>query len=175
MEVFANTQWYAVHTRSRHERKVRDELLRREFEVFFPEYRAWSRRTDRRKEILRALFSGYLFVRTEMLPKQRLDILKTPSVVRIVGTGYKPVPVPEHQVNSIRLLLQLSPDAGPHALVEKGQLVQVMEGPLRGVVGVVESSPQKKKIVVSVDLLGRAVSATLDTDAVSPYLDGNGA
>ncbi len=57
---------------------------------------------------------------------------------------------------------------GPTA--EKGQLVLVMEGPLRGVIGVVEAT-QKRKIVVSIELVGRAVSATLDADAVAPYLD----
>jgi transcription antitermination factor NusG len=45
-----------------------------------------------------------------------------------------------------------------------------MEGPLRGVIGVVEAT-QKRKIVVSIELVGRAVSATLDADAVAPYLD----
>jgi transcription antitermination factor NusG len=44
-----------------------------------------------------------------------------------------------------------------------------MEGPLRGVIGVVEAT-QKRKIVVSIELVGRAVSATLDADAVAPYL-----
>lgn len=166
-------RWYAVQTRSRHERKVRDELSGQSFEVFLPEYHTWSRRRDRRKQILKALFPGYLFVRAALAAEKRISVLQTPSVVRIVGVGYRPKAVPDHEVESIRLLLQGASDAGPHSRMQRGQLVQVMDGPMRGVVGVVESLRGKKKIVVAVELLGRAVSATVDTEALSPYLDGN--
>jgi transcription antitermination factor NusG len=164
-------RWYAVHTRSRHERKVRDELAKLEREVFLPEYRAWSHRQDRRKQILKALFPGYLFVRLELTPERRLAILQADSVVRIVGAGRHPQSVPDHQVESIRLLLASGRDAGPHPALQPGHLVQVMEGPLRGVIGRIEGE-RKRRIVVSVELLGRAVSATLEQEALVPFLDG---
>lgn len=163
--------WYAVHTRSRHERKVKSELLRQSFETYLPEYKAWSRRKDRRKQILKPLFPGYLFVKTSLTPEHRLAILQTASVVRIVGVKHHPRPVPDREVESVRILLEGAGDAGPCEVVERGQLVQVMEGPLAGVVGVVDQA-KKKRIVVTVELVGRAVAATLDTDSVVPYLDG---
>ncbi|HUU01884.1 MAG TPA: UpxY family transcription antiterminator [Myxococcota bacterium] len=163
--------WYAVHTRSRHERKVLAELARQSFEAFLPEYRTWSRRKDRRKQILKPLFPGYLFVRSGMSPALRLAILQTASVVRLVGIGYEPVPVPDREVESIKILLQGAGDARPAEPLKIGQRVQVMEGPLSGVIGVVEQSA-RRRIVVSVDLLGRAVAASLETEAVVPYLDG---
>jgi len=163
-------RWYAVHTRSHHERTVRKELGAQNFEVYLPEYRTMSKRKDRKKEIRRPLFPGYIFVNTKLSGGKRIAVLQTKGVVRIIGTGYKPIPVPDHELESVRILLSNSEDAGPCPVAEKGQLVQVMEGPLCGVIGVVEAT-KKNKIIVSVELVGRAVSATLDTDAVVPYLD----
>jgi transcription antitermination factor NusG len=163
-------RWYAVHTRSHHERTVSKELLAQSFEVYLPEYRTMSRRKDRRKEIRRPLFPGYVFVHTPLSGGRRIAVLQARGVIRIIGTGYHPVPVPDHELESVRILLSSAKDAGPCPTAEKGQLVLVMEGPLRGVIGVVEAT-QKRKIVVSIELVGRAVSATLDTNAVAPYLD----
>ena len=163
-------RWYAVHTRSHHERTVQKELGAQNFEVYLPEYRTMSRRKDRKKEIRRPLFPGYVFVNTKLSGGRRIAVLQTKGVVRIIGTGFKPVPVPDHELESVRILLSNSDDAGPCPVAEKGQLVQVMEGPLRGVIGMVQAA-KKRKIIVSVELVGRAVSATLDTDAVVPYLD----
>lgn len=164
------SSWYAVHTRSRHERKVCGELARQSFEAYLPEYRALSKRRDRRKQILRPLFPGYLFVRTPLTAEKRMSIIQTKSVVRIIGTGCKPVPIPEHQVESVRILLSTGADAAPSDVLARGRPVLVTEGPLAGVVGMVEESG-KRKIIVSVELVGRAVSATLDIHAVVPYLD----
>ena len=171
MARYGNSSWYAIHTRSRHERKVHQELVSQSFDAYLPEYRTWSRRRDRRKQILKPLVPGYLFVCTALEPERRLAIIQTTSVVRIVGAGHRPVPVSDHEVESIKILLRAATDAGPHPMVQSGELVQVMEGPLRGVVGLVERT-KRRRIVVAVDLLGRAVAATLDTDAVVPYLDG---
>ncbi|MBW1807598.1 MAG: UpxY family transcription antiterminator [Deltaproteobacteria bacterium] len=166
----SGADWYAIHTNSRHERKVAKDLERQAYQAYLPEYRTWSRRTDRRKQILKPLFPGYLFVRTEMTAARRLAILQTTSVVRIVGVNNRPLPVRDHEIESIKILLQSSVDSGPHPAISTGQLVQVMEGPLRGVIGVVEHK-KKQKIIVNVELLGRAVEASLDTAAVVPYLD----
>jgi len=162
--------WYAVHTRSRHERKVDTELKRQAFETFLPEYQAWSRRKDRRKKILKPLFPGYLFVQTTMSADRRLAVLQTNSVVRIVGSGYQPVPIPDHEIESVRLLLAGADDAEPHDSIASGRLVQVMDGPLQGVIGVVQK-PGKRRIVVNVEMLGRSVAASVKTDALVPYLD----
>jgi transcriptional antiterminator NusG len=164
-------QWYAVHTRARHERIVADELRRRKFEVFLAQYQTWSTRRDRRKRLTKPLFPGYVFVHSEMLPEQRIGILQTRSVARIVGRGAHPVPIPAHEIESVRLLIAGASDAGPHQPIREGLRVQIMDGPLRSVVGRVISSPRGKRIVVEVELLGRAVAASLDTDALVPYLD----
>jgi len=56
-------RWYAVRTRSRHERKVRDQLIERQIETFLPLWDRWSRWKDRMKKVEAPLFSGYCFAR----------------------------------------------------------------------------------------------------------------
>ncbi|MBW2702157.1 MAG: UpxY family transcription antiterminator [Deltaproteobacteria bacterium] len=163
--------WYAVHTQSRHERKVENKLVHHGLACWLAEYACWSKRKDRRKRIRRPLFSGYLFVQTRMTAQIRLQIIQAPSVVRIVGVGHRPVAIPNQEIESLQRLLSTAPEAEPHPAMRKGQLVQVMEGPLSGVIGRVMTEARGKKIVVTVDLLGRAVAASLETDAVVPYLD----
>jgi transcription antitermination factor NusG len=160
--------WYAVHTRSRHERKVASELAGRSFVVFLPEYKTLSRRRDRRKQILTPLFPGYLFVQTRMTTENRIAILQASSVVQIVGISNRPLVVPDHQIESIRIILDSTQAAEPQTVLTSGQLVQVLEGPLKGVIGVVEKA-QRKRIIVSVEILGRAVAADLETSAVVAY------
>ena len=167
----ARALWYAVHTRSRHERKVAAELDRRGFTHFLPEYQSWSRRKDRRQRIMRILFPGYLFIQTPLDPARRLAVLQTPAVVGIVGVARQPVPIPDAEVESVRRLLGAATDAAPRAGLVRGQRVQVMDGPLRGVIGCVEKAGRGRRIVVSVDLLGRSVEASLETEALTPYLD----
>ena len=161
--------WYAVHTRSRLERKALDELAGKGFEVFLPQVWGWSRRRDRRKRIRKALFPGYLFVHTPLLPGVRLAIIQAKAVVRILETKHRPVPVPDRVIDSVRLLVEGAPDASHHPLVTEGRLVQVVEGPLAGAVGRVVKV-KRTKLVVNVELLGRAVAATIDDAAVAPYL-----
>jgi transcriptional antiterminator NusG len=94
--------WYCVHTRSRHEDKVFQRLSDKGISAFLPKMETWSKRKDRRKKILKALFAGYLFVYEILTAQRGLDILKTPGVVKILGNEDGPQPVPEVQIESIR-------------------------------------------------------------------------
>jgi len=69
------------------------------------------------------------------------------------------------------MLLGAAADVQPRDGLARGQLVQVVEGPMQGVIGRVEKSPRGRTIVVSVELLGRSVAASLNRAAVEPYLD----
>ena len=96
--------WYAVYTRSRHEKVVAEELWQRKIEVFLPLRSVISKWKDRRKEVQFPLFPGYIFVRTDVR-EHRLDILKVPSVVRIIGFNNEPAPIPAEQVDAVKTLV----------------------------------------------------------------------
>jgi transcription antitermination factor NusG len=113
-----------------------------------------SRRKDRRKKIYVPLLPGYVFVNTDLNPTQYLDILKTVGVVRMVGFEGKPVPASEEEISSLRILDGTDRTVQNRAYMKRGDLVMIMEGPLKGLIGFyLRHKGKSKKVVVSIELL----------------------
>ena len=159
--------WYALWTRSRHEQVVREQLERKQIEVFLPIIRKWSRWKDRKKQIDWPLFPGYCFARFE--PHDTLPILKCTGVVNIVSFEGEPAAIPEHELDSIRRLIDTDLAFDPVPLIKEGQMVEVVHGPLKGVVGRLVQKKEKARLVLSVDLIGQGVSVEIDAADVRPY------
>lgn len=159
-------RWYAVWTRSRHEQVVRSQLEERRVTAFLPTLTRWSRWKDRRKQIVVPLFPGYVFARFE--PPQRLAVLKTPGVVSIVSFNGEPAPVPDHEIDAIRRLVSSTLPYDPCPMIRTGAMVEVIHGPLKGVVGRLTRKGSQARLVLSVDLIGRAVSVQVDAADVQP-------
>ena len=161
-------QWYAIWTRSRHEQVVREQLERKKFEAFLPTITKWSRWKDRKKKIDWPLFPGYCFARFN--PADVLPVLKCSGVVSIVSFEGKPAPIPDFEVDSIRLLVGSDLQYDPCPLIREGMMVEVVHGPLKGVIGrLTRKDAQKARLVLSVDLIGQAVSVEVDAADVKPY------
>jgi len=161
--------WYCLHTRSRHEDVVYQHLDNKGIHAFLPKMEVWSRRKDRRKKIQKALFPGYLFVNEKLNPYRRLEIIKTPGVVRILGNEEGPMPVPEIQIESIRMILNGKAAVSPYPYLKEGQQVRVVYGPLRGCEGfLLKIKEEKERLVISVDLLQRSVSVEIEGASVEP-------
>ncbi|HWP99387.1 MAG TPA: UpxY family transcription antiterminator [Vicinamibacterales bacterium] len=159
--------WYAIWTRSRHEQVVREQIARKGFEVFLPTITRWSRWKDRRKQIVWPLFPGYCFARFE--PESRLPILQCNGVVSIVSFDGEPVPVPDIEIESIRRLVNSELKYDPCPLIREGSMVEVVHGPLAGVVGRLVRKGSRARLILSVDLIGQAVSVEVDAADVRPY------
>ncbi len=163
----AEPQWYAIWTRSRHEQVVREQLEQKQIEAFLPTITRWSRWKDRRKKIDWPLFPGYCVARFDV--QHRLPVLKCSGVVSIVAfEGGEPAPIPEREIESIRVLLESSLAFDPCPLIKKGTLVEVAHGPLKGVSGRLVRKNEKARLVLSVDLIGQAVSVEVDAADVRP-------
>ena len=104
MQYCTEKSWYVLRVRSQAERLVHVGLHHKQFEVLNPTYQALSIRRDRRKVLTRPIFNGYMFVRTLLNPECHLEILKTPGVVEILKSPSGPTPVPEEQIENVRLL-----------------------------------------------------------------------
>lgn len=155
--------WYAVHTRSRFEQKVYDGIYGKSIEVFLPRIQVMSRRKDRRKKILVPLLPGYVFVRTDLNPEEYLSILKTVGVVRLVGFEGKPVPAREEEIKSLMILNGTDRTVQNRTFMQKGDMVIVMEGPLKGLTGFYLGHKGKGgKVVVSIELLHRSLEVDIE-------------
>ena len=99
--------WFAIWTRSRHEKIVRDQIAKRtDVDVFLPTIGKWSRWKDRKKKIEWPLFPGYVFAR--FVPDERIGILKVDGVVQIISNNGMLSPIPDEEIDSIRTLIVLS-------------------------------------------------------------------
>ncbi len=161
-------RWYAVCTRSRHEKLVHDILGEKGVHSFLPLRGVLSQWKDRRKWVQKPLFPGYLFVRSEK--KDFSLVSATRGVAYIVGNGVDAVAVPDEQVEAIVSLTQGPYPVTNWPLLEKGKRVRIIAGPLAGLeTYIVERRGTTKcLLVVTVDLLGRSVAVEIDGGCVEP-------
>jgi transcriptional antiterminator NusG len=167
-DIESAARWFAVWTRSRHEQVVREQLEQKNIIAFLPTITRWSRWKDRKKKVDWPLFPGYCFAQFD--PENALAILKCTGVVNIVSVEGKPAPIPEYELDSIRLLVGSNLQFDPCPLIHEGMLVEVIHGPLKGVVGrLLRKDAPKARLVLSVDLIGQAVSVEVDAADVKVY------
>lgn len=159
--------WYAVWTRSRAEKAVADQLARKNIEVFLPTVQRWSRWKDRKKRIDWPLFPGYCFARFELTGI--LDVLKSSGVATVVSFDGKPAPIPHQEVAAIQRLIETELQFDPCPLLHEGDLVEVVRGPLKGVVGRLVQKGPKTKLVLSITMINRAVAVVFDAADVRKY------
>jgi transcriptional antiterminator NusG len=159
--------WYAVWTRSRHEQVVREQLEQKGLEAFLPTIKRWSRWKDRKKQVDWPLFPGYCFVRFNAA--DRLPVLKCTGVVNIVSFDGDIVAIPEHEIDSIRRLLESDLQFDPCPLIREGMMVEVTHGPLKGVIGRLVRKGSHARLMLSVALIGQAVSVEVDASDVKAY------
>jgi len=161
-------EWFAIWTRSRHEQVVREQLERKRIDAFLPTITRWSRWKDRKKKVDWPLFPGYCFAR--FAAADTLRILKCTGVVNIVSFDGKPAAIPDIELDSIRLLVGSDLQYDPCPMINEGMMVEVVHGPLKGVVGrLMRKDAPKARLVLSVDLIGQAVSVEVDAADVKPY------
>ena len=146
---------------------MRDQLESQQVEAFLPTITKWSHWKDRRKRIDWPLFPGYCFVRFDA--KERLPVLKLLGVVSIVSVNGEPAPIPDHEIEGLRVLVESDLAFDPCPLIREGSLVEVTHGPLKGVVGRLLRKNERARLVLSVDLIGQAVSVEVDAGDVRPY------
>jgi transcription termination/antitermination protein NusG len=158
--------WYALRTRSRHEKRVEEQLSARGIEPFLPLIQRWRQWKDRRKQVAFPLFPGYCFAR--FLPKDRVAVLKAHGVVQIIGNSEGPVPVSEVEIEAVRKLVTSTLPYDPHPYLHEGMPVEVIRGPLSGVRGVLLRKGARARLVISVSLIQQAASVELDATDVAP-------
>lgn len=165
-------RWYAFHVKSNQEITTQVFLESRNITCFVPCYEQLSVRRQKRVVLKRPLFTGYVFIHLDLYAPERIEALRAPGAVRLVGFGEAPTPVPDPVIDSLRILVSAMPDqVAPHPLVREGSRVKVVEGPFRGAIGVVHvESGRKVRLVVEIEFLNRAVSVPIEARQLQPIL-----
>lgn len=135
---FEKQYWYVLHTKSKFERVVADSLLKKNIHAFLPTIMKLSKRKDRKKVLEAPMFPGYLFVKSNILPENHLNILKTTGAVRLLGTNSGPVAVNETAIESLILFSKSKEIISTGKGFKKGEEVVITDGPLAGARGIYE-------------------------------------
>ncbi len=156
-------RWYAVRTRSRHEKIATQQLNTRGIETYLPVVIQTHRWSDRKKQVEVPLFSGYTFVRFAYASnEQRIQVLQTHGVAGFVGVQRTGVPIPDRQIEDIRTLLGNKIALQEHSFLKVGQRVRVRGGALDGVEGILVSHDAGKKLVISLESIERSLSIRVE-------------
>jgi transcription antitermination factor NusG len=154
----AGPQWYAIRTRSRHEKIVSEHLQQQGIENFLPLIKRSRKWTDRVKEVEMPLFSGYTFVRMVFSSAERLRVLQTHGVAGFVGFNNLGTSIPDSQIHDVRTLLANEVPVREHPYLHVGQRVRIRGGSLDGVEGILSVHNGDQNLVISVESIQRSLS-----------------
>ena len=152
--------WYAIYTRPRFEKKVDAQLKEKGFESYLPLHTVVRQWSDRRKKVEEPLFRGYVFVRTT--PRERVHSLQIIGAVRMVGFGGRPSIVPDEQIEAVRRILKEGLKVETIDYIQTGDLVEVVQGPLMGLKGVLMEKRHRGRFVISIDSIRQSISVEID-------------
>lgn len=152
--------WYVLYTCPRHEKQVATQIERRNFSSFLPLYRSVRRWKDRRKELMLALFPGYVFVRMPL--ENKLQVLELPGVVRLVSFNGQPATLSASEIETLQNRLSGALNVAPHPYLSKGRRVRVRSGAMRGLEGIIVRRKDRCRLVFSIDLIQRSVAVEVD-------------
>jgi transcriptional antiterminator NusG len=163
--------WYAIHTYSGYEERVKKNLEQRVkfmdsrdevVQVVIPTVEEVEIRGGQRRTVANKILPGYILVEMLMTDESWNIVRNTPGVTGFVGSGGKPVPLPDEEVDTI--LRQMRAET-PQVKVgfRQGQSVRVTDGPFADFVGIVdEIGTEKGKVKVLLSLFGRETPVELD-------------
>jgi len=169
----AEKQWFIVHTYSGFEAKVKDSLTQRAEamgmadvieEILIPTEEVVEVREGKKTRSTRKFFPGYVMVKMVMSDEAWHVVRNTPKVTGFVGTGSKPVPLREDEVN--RIVDQISVAAEkpkPKFEFRIGETVRIVDGPFSNFTGQVEEiNEDRSTLKVMVTIFGRATPVELE-------------
>ena len=155
-------KWYALHTRPRHEKVVVQRLGDRGVETFLPTVTEVHRWSDRKKKIEMPLFSCYVFAKFISNRMDRLRVLRVDGVLGLVGSGNEGTPIPDEQIDAVRLLIEGCLPYASYPFLKIGQRVRIRSGALDGMEGILVSRNGSTTLVISVDAIQRSLAVRVE-------------
>jgi transcriptional antiterminator NusG len=166
--------WYAVHTYSGHENKVKTNIERRAdslglkdkiSRIVVPVEEETRNRNGRRATIKRKVFPGYVLIEMELNDQTWYLVKNTIGVTGFVSSGNKPVPLQQHEVQNILDALEQKTPLAPKW--SKGDVIRVTSGPFADFNGSIEEVNQdKQKVKVLISIFGRDTPVELDFNQI---------
>jgi transcriptional antiterminator NusG len=154
--------WYALHTRPRHEKLVVQRLTDRGVETFLPTVTEVHRWSDRKKSVELPLFSCYVFAKFLPNRSERLRVLRVAGVLSLVGARGEGSPIPDDEVGAVRMVVEGGLPWASYPFLKIGQRVRVRSGALDGLEGILVSRNGDQTLVISVEAIQRSLAVRVE-------------
>jgi len=161
--------WYAVNCKPRQEAVAEENLLRQGYRVYLPRIRNTRRRKGQWVDIVEALFPRYLFIQVDPIRHSIAPVRSTRGVTSLVRHCGLPAIVPEQVIETI--MRRADANSGLHhdnrPLFRTGDPIRLVEGPLVGMEGVFTEEDGEKRVIVLLELMGKANKVRVDRNWVA--------
>jgi transcriptional antiterminator RfaH len=152
--------WYAVYTKSRHEKKLAGRLCEKGIEAYIPLRKTLKQWSDRKKSVEEVLIRSYVFVK--ILATQYDSVLAQPGAVRFIWFSGKPAVIPDRQIELLKLVTGTGADVSVVPCnLEPGTPVRVIAGPLSGLTGELLKNAKGNNVVIRIDHVTIALLLTI--------------
>ena len=163
--------WHALYVRSRSEKKVLSQLVEMGVEAYLPLITVVRKWSDRRMKVQEPLFKSYVFVRSNN--KQYIPILNVYGVVRFVCFEREAVVVPENQIVAIKKFVSDYENGEEFKMqndeeLKVGQIVRIINGPMKGLTGRLDTIRNKRHLIVYIDVVGQYIPVHIPRAKVEP-------
>lgn len=153
--------WLALVVRSRHEKSVKTLLDSKGYRTALPLVRCIHKRsTGSAWDSQKPLIAGYVFAALD--PDNPFRMVTTPGVVHIVSFGSEPAAILESEIDALVRIAASGLPVASCGYTRIGDRVELIDGPLKGVQGIVLRQAKTTRLVVGVDLLQRSVMVEID-------------
>lgn len=173
-------EWYVVHTYSGYENKIKVDLTKRVesmnmqdkiFDIIIPEEQEVEYKGGKKKVTTKRVFPGYVIVNMIMSEDSWYVVHHTPGVTGFVGSGTKPIPLQEEEIDKILEHMGQASEKGKKPRIinlEVGENIRVNSGPFENFEGVVtELLLERGKIRVNISMFGRETPVELDYEQIN--------
>jgi transcriptional antiterminator RfaH len=160
--------WYAIQVRCQFEKKASQQLQEKGVEAFVPMVKQRRRWSDRWQVVEFPTFPGYAFVHLHPSPARRLQVLQTRGVMSFVAFGGELIPIPDRQIEDVRVLLSRNVPYTAHPYIKIGQRVRIRGGCLDGIEGILTSNHGDKTLLISVEPIQRSIAVSIADFDIEP-------
>ncbi len=165
-------KWFVFYTKSRQEKKVNELLLKKKFEPFLPMQQVMRQWSDRKKKVTVPLFNSYIFVLVE---EHRIsEVLQVAGIAWNIRHNDKPAVLHQSELDTIQRFIEtgwLIEAGADFSQVEVGDMVKVLDGPLKGAIGRLTSVHNRHQFSVVLESIGQVITAQIDKLAVRKLTD----
>jgi transcription antitermination factor NusG len=155
--------WKAIYVTSRSEKKVLEKLLEKGIEAYTPIKKTMRQWSDRKKMVEMPLLNGYVFVKLN--DQERDKVFYVNGVVQYVRFNGNDAIVREEEINSLKNIVALGYDVESGGIGEfpEGSKIKIMQGPLKGIEGIVRAIENEDWLFVQLDSIQYNLKVKLPT------------